>query len=100
MVRALRPHLAVAGPSTANPTSRSGGSTPPIAADAIGSSGPPLGAVAIPTTRPKPVVTSLARLPGPGKQPPPRPSRPLRLITSTPASRASRSRANHCAPGQ
>jgi competence ComEA-like helix-hairpin-helix protein len=97
MVRALRPHLAVAGPSTANPISRSGASRTLVAADVVASSGPPPGGVAIPTTSPRPVATSLARQPGPGKQPPPAPSRPLRK--TTPASRASPSRANHCAPG-
>jgi len=102
MVRTLRPHLAVAGPSTANPISRSGASRSSIAADSIASGGPPPGGVAIkntttttaPTTTPtgpRSVATSSALHPGS--------SRLFRVLGAPPPARASRSRANRCAPG-
>jgi competence protein ComEA len=93
MVRALRPHLAVAGPSTANPISRSAASTPPIAVDAVPSSAP------IRTPGPRSVAAAPALRPGPSKPPPPGSSRPLRSTGAPPAARAPRSRANLCAPG-
>jgi competence protein ComEA len=96
MVRALRPHLAVAGPSTANPTARSGGSRSPIAGGANPSSGQRSGAapkaMTMTTPRgPRPVSPSSTLHPGSSRL-------PLRVIGAPPTSRPNRSRANLCAP--